>query len=120
MHAKETDPVYFIKNSVLHVFPDPTASQTAEVLFLPLTQIAQSDETIANLSNDMEYIVVLYAAIKMAEYLLASEEDTELYIPMITALKQDYTQALQMMGVASVQAPRQTAPATTGGGRDDR
>jgi len=120
MHAKETDPVYFIKNSVLNVFPDPTASQTAEVLYLPLTQIAHGDELIANLSNDMEYIVVLYAAIKMAEYLLASEEDTELYIPMITALKQDYMQALQMMGVANVQAPRQSAPATTGGGRDDR
>ena len=98
MHAKETDPVYFIKNSVLNVFPDPTAGQTAEVLYLPLTQIANGDEAIVNLSNDMEYAVVLYAAIKMAEYLLASEEDTELYVPMITTLKQDYVQAIQTMG----------------------
>jgi hypothetical protein len=98
MYAKETDPVYFIKNSVLNVFPDPTAGQTAEVLYLPLTQIANGDSTINNLSNDMEYAVVLYAAIKMAEYLLASEEDTELYVPMITALKQDYAQAIQTMG----------------------
>ena len=109
MHAKETDPVYFVKNSVLNVYPDPTASQTAEVLYLPLTQIAHGDSLIANLSNDMEYIVVLYAAIKMAEYLLASEEDTELYVPMITALKQDYVQALQMMGVDKAQQQKQVA-----------
>ena len=98
MHSRETDPVYFIKNSVLNVYPDPTAGQTAEVLYLPLTQIAHGDELIAN-----------YAAIKMAEYLLASEEDTELYVPMITALKQDYVQALQMMGVDKAQQQRQVA-----------
>lgn len=109
MHSRETDPVYFIKNSVLNVYPDPTAGQTAEVLYLPLTQISHDDSLIANLSNDMEYIVVLYAAIKMAEYLLASEEDTELYVPMITALKQDYVQALQMMGVDKAQQQRQVA-----------
>ena len=119
MHAKETDPVYFVKNSVLNVYPDPTASQTAEVLYLPLTQIANGDSAIANLSNDMEYIVVLYAAIKCAESLLATEEDTELYVPMITSLKQDYVQALQMMGVQKAQAPRQAMPNTTGGGRDE-
>ena len=119
MHAKETDPVYFVKNSVLNVYPDPTASQTAEVLYLPLTQIAHGESSVANLSNDMEYIVVLYAAIKCAESLLATEEDTELYVPMITSLKQDYVQALQMMGVQRAQAPRQAAPNTTGGGRDE-
>tara|TARA_R100000234_G_C4944862_1_gene154627 strand:+ start:27 stop:686 length:660 start_codon:yes stop_codon:yes gene_type:complete len=119
MHAKETDPVYFVKNSVLNVYPDPTASQTAEVLYLPLTQIANGDSAVANLSNDMEYIVVLYAAIKCAESLLATEEDTELYVPMITSLKQDYVQALQMMGVQKAQAPRQAMPNTTGGGRDE-
>jgi len=119
MHAKETDPVYFVKNSVLNVYPDPTASQTAEVLYLPLTQIANGDSAVANLSNDMEYIVVLYAAIKCAESLLATEEDTELYVPMITSLKQDYVQSLQMMGVQRAQAPRQAAPNTTGGGRDE-
>jgi len=119
MHAKETDPVYFVKNSVLNVYPDPTASQTAEVLYLPLTQIANGDSAVANLSNDMEYIVVLYAAIKCAESLLATEEDTELYVPMITSLKQDYVQSLQMMGVQKAQAPRQAMPNTTGGGRDE-
>ena len=107
MHANETDPVYFIKNSVLNVYPDPTASQTAEVLYLPLTQIGNGDSAVNNLSNDMEYIVVLYAAIKCAQSLLATEEDDELYVPIITTLKQDYAQALNLLGVGA-QAPRGT------------
>lgn len=107
MHANETDPVYFIKNSVLNVYPDPTASQTAEVLYLPLTQIGNADSSVNNLSNDMEYIVVLYAAIKCAQSLLATEEDDELYIPIIVSLKQDYVQALNLLGV-KIQAPSGT------------
>tara|TARA_R100000315_G_C5199322_1_gene117011 strand:- start:201 stop:830 length:630 start_codon:yes stop_codon:yes gene_type:complete len=103
MHVTDTDPVYFIKNSVLNVFPDPTASQTAEVLFLPITSIAHGDSSINNLSNDMEYAVVLYAAIKCAESLLASEEDAELYVPIINSLKTDYAQAIQSMGAARQQ-----------------
>ena len=96
MHVKDTDPVYFINNAVLNVYPDPTASQTADVYYLPLTAIdASAGSAIDNLSNDMTYVVVLYAAIKSAEALLAEEEDAELYVPMITGLKQDYAQALQ-------------------------
>ena len=105
MHVKDTDPVYFINNAVLNVYPDPTASQTADIYYLPLTSIdASAGSSIDNLSNDMTYVVVLYAAIKSAEALLAEEEDAELYIPMITGLKQDYAQALQTIG-ANVQQP---------------
>ena len=60
--------------------------------------IGELGSAIDNLSNDMTYVVVLYAAIKSAEALLAEEEDAELYIPMITGLKQDYAQALQTIG----------------------
>lgn len=98
MHSTETDPIYYINNSILNVYPEPTASQTAEVLHLPLTAIVNGDSTINNLSNDLEYIVVLYAAVKCAESLFASEEDTELYTPMIQNLKNNYTQALQLVG----------------------
>ena len=99
MHVKDTAPVYFFNNAVLNVYPDPTAAQTADVYYLPLTAInADGGSTIDNLSNDMTYVVVLYAAIKSAEALLAEEEDAELYVPMITGLKQDYAQALQTIG----------------------
>ena len=100
MHVTETDPVYFIKNAVLNVYPDPTASQTAEVVYLPLTSINASDvSTIDNLSNDVTYIVVLYAAIRAATHLMSEEEDIELYGPIITSLKNDYNTALQTIGV---------------------
>ena len=99
MHVTETDPVYFIKNAVLNVYPDPTASQTAEVVYLPLTAVAHGDSSIDNLSNDVTYIVVLYAAIRAATHLMSEEEDIELYGPIITSLKNDYNTALQTIGV---------------------
>ena len=108
MHSTETDPIYYINNSILNVYPEPTASQTAEVLHLPLTAIGNGDETINNLSNDLEYIVVLYAAVKCAESLFASEEDTELYTPMIQNLKNDYTQALQLVGARQQTGPQES------------
>ena len=108
MFSRDSDPVYFIKNSVLNVFPDPTASQTAEVLYLPLTAIGNGDETINNLSNDMEYVVVLYAAVKCAESLFATEEDAEFYIPMIQNLQNDYMQALQIVGAKQPAVPQES------------
>lgn len=109
MHVTETDPVYFIKNAVLNVYPDPTASQTAEVVYLPLTAVAHGDSSIDNLSNDVTYIVVLYAAIRAATHLMSEEEDIELYSPIITSLKNDYNTALQAMGVKTSQPQRQGA-----------
>lgn len=109
MHVTETDPVYFINNAVLNVYPDPTATQTADVYYLPLTSINASDvSTIDNLSNDMTYVVVLYAAVRAAEALLAEEEDAELYVPMINSLKQDYAQALQTIGSTMPKPKRET------------
>ena len=103
LHVTESDPVFFIKNAVLNVYPDPTASQTAEVMYLPLTAVnADVDTKIDNLSNDIEYLVVLYAAIRCAESLLASEEDTELYVPILKELKTDYLQGLTLMGAKNL------------------
>jgi hypothetical protein len=101
LFASVTDPVYYITNAVLTVYPTPTATQTAEVVYVPFPAFvdASSDTVkIDNLSNDIEYAVVLYAAIKCAQSLLASEEDDDLYIPMINTLKQDYVQALNLLG----------------------
>tara|TARA_R100001594_G_scaffold148441_1_gene203663 strand:- start:325 stop:1011 length:687 start_codon:yes stop_codon:yes gene_type:complete len=101
LHATENDPVYFINNAVLNVYPDPTASQIADVVYLPLpnTVIGHDSSSIDNLPNELEYIVVLYAAIKCAQALLAEEEDLELYVPIIKTLKADYNQALALLGV---------------------
>jgi len=107
MFISATDPAYYISGGVLNVLPTPTASQPAEVVFVPLTAVTHSDEVINGFPNDLEYIVVLYAAIKCAQSLLATEEDDELYIPIIVSLKQDYVQALNLLGV-KIQAPSET------------
>jgi len=107
MFISATDPAYYISGGVLNVLPTPTNSQTAEVVFVPLTAVSHSDEEINGFPNDLEYIVVLYASIKAAQSLLAIEEDDELYVPIITTLKQDYAQALNLLGVGA-RAPRGT------------
>jgi hypothetical protein len=107
MFISATDPAYYISGGVLNVLPTPTATQKAEVVYVPLTAVSHSDEEINGFPNDLEYIVVLYAAIKCAQSLLAIEEDDELYVPIITTLKQDYAQALNLLGVGA-QAPRGT------------
>lgn len=107
MYSQHSDPTYYLKGSVLNVIPAPSDVQTAEVLYLPLTVVSNSHSVIANLPNDLEYIVVLYAAVKCAESLFASEEDAELYVPMIQNLKNDYTQALQIVGEKSAPPPPQ-------------
>ena len=55
--------------------------------------------TIANFPDELEYLVVLYVAIKVAESLMISEEDPEVFSPIISTLKQDYTQGLQLSGL---------------------
>ena len=53
--------------------------------------------SIVNFPNEAEYLVVLYTAIKVVESLMISEEDPELFIPIITILKQDYDKGIQML-----------------------
>ena len=48
--------------------------------------------------DEYEYIIVLYASVKAAQSLLASEEDDDLYTPMINTLKSDYVQAVNLLG----------------------
>ena len=100
MYASTTDPVFYINDAICKIFPTPTSTQSAEVVYVPLTSpIARTASSIDNFPNDLEPLVVLYAAIKCAQALLAEEEDAELYVPIINTLKADYKQSLNMLGV---------------------
>tara|TARA_R110002012_G_C11443663_1_gene590913 strand:- start:46 stop:747 length:702 start_codon:yes stop_codon:yes gene_type:complete len=102
MFSSSTDPVYYMDDAIIKILPVPTASQSAYVTYVALTTVAHgSDASIDNFPNEVENLVVLYASIKAAQSLLATEEDDELYVPMINTLKQDYVQALNLMGVAA-------------------
>ena len=56
------------------------------------------EKVVGGFPDEYEYAVILYASIKAAQSLLASEEDDDLYVPMINTLKQDYIQVLTLIG----------------------
>ena len=110
--ASVTDPVYWILSSgdaaILNVIPTPTANQTAIVYHVGYTTVDVSAvNTIANFPDEAEYLVVLYTAIKVAESLMVSEEDLELYAPIISTLKQDYDKGITMLAAQGIPKPQQ-------------
>ena len=113
-YASVTDPIYYQTSnssgaSTIFVLPTPTNAQPSNVYYVAYPSITGSDEsTVANFPDEAEHLVVLYAAIKVAERLLAIEEDVELYGPVINTLKQSYTLGLQALGVG-VKQPQQGA-----------
>ena len=99
MFSSTTDPVYYMDDAVVKILPDPNGTtQQAYVTYIALTAVANSATSIDNFPDEVEYAVVLYASIKAAQSLLASEEDDDLYIPMINTLKADYVQAINLLG----------------------
>ena len=63
-----TDPVYWIQSTsdaaILNVYPSPEATQTARVYHISYPTVVYNDATITNFPDEVEYIVVLYAACK--------------------------------------------------------
>ena len=113
--ASVTDPVYWILSSsdatILNVIPTPTANQTAIVYHVGYPTFTAGDTgtydvsaatSIANFPDEAENLVVLRAAITAAEYLLAIEEDVELYLPIISTLKAQYQEGVLALTTGNV------------------
>lgn len=71
-YATSTDPVYWIESqsdvAKLIVKPDPSSLQTSNVYHIGYTSVdVSSTDTIANFPDEAEYLVVLYAAIKVLQ-----------------------------------------------------
>ena len=109
-YGTASDPVFWKWNNVLGAYPDGTIS--VQHIFFPVFDITGTGDNIQvdgvgdtsisnnfNFPDEVEHIVVLYAAIKAAQSLLASEEDDDLYVPIINTLKTDYMTSLQALGV---------------------
>ena len=109
--ASETDPVYWILSSgdaaILNVIPTPTENQTAIVYHVGYPTGDHAATTIANFPDEAEYLVPLRAAITALEYKLNFEEDSELYIPMISNLKQEFQQGILALQTGSIIPPKQ-------------
>ena len=101
-YVTATDPIYWTESDTggdpkLFVKPTPTANQPARVHHVSYTAAAHGDSLIVNFPDEAEYLVVLYASIKATESLMVSEEDIELFLPIITILKQDYDKGIGML-----------------------
>jgi hypothetical protein len=71
-YASVTDPAYWISSSsdapMLSVNPTPTLNQTAIVYHIKYPTVdVDGDDSIDNFPNEAEYLVVLYAAIKVLQ-----------------------------------------------------
>ena len=113
--ASVTDPVYWILSSsdaaILNVIPTPTANQTAIVYHVAYppnstawdgSNLPGAATSISNFPDEAEYLVVLRAAIFAGKYLLAIEEDVELYTPIISALKAQYQEGVLAIQTGSI------------------
>ena len=106
-----TDPIYWIESDTggdpkLFVKPDPTANQPARVHHVAFPTVEYSHTAIVNFPDEAEYLVVLRAAITAAEYLLAIEEDVELYGPVLTTIKGQYQEGIQALISGNVVPPQ--------------
>ena len=112
-YVTATDPIYWIESDTggdpkLFVKPDPTANQPARVHHVSFPTVDVSAvSAIVNFPNEAEYLIVLYTAIKVAESLMVSEEDPELFAPIIATLKQDYDKGITMLASQGIPKPQQ-------------
>tara|TARA_R100000700_G_scaffold35983_1_gene44903 strand:- start:28 stop:630 length:603 start_codon:yes stop_codon:yes gene_type:complete len=92
--ATATDPVYYIYNGKLNALP---ASGTCKYLEVNNPTVAFDTSSISNFPDEYEYLVVIYACIKAIESAFTSEEDIELYTPILAQFKNDYDKGIQAL-----------------------
>ena len=119
-YATATDPVYWTEsnssgNPTLFVKPTPDSNQPAKVMHISYppnstswdgSNLPGNSTSISNFPDEAEYLVVLRAAITAAEYLLAIEEDPELYVPIISTLKSQYQEGIQALMSGNIVPPQ--------------
>jgi hypothetical protein len=106
-YATATDPVYWTTSNssdaaTLFIKPTPTANQTANVYHITYPTVDHAATSIDNFPDEAEHLVALRAAITAAQYKLNFEEDTELYIPIISSLKSKYIDGVQSLKVGEI------------------
>jgi len=98
-----SDPVWWIVNNILSIFPEPTsAGATVQTLAYPA--VAYGDSSITKFPDEAEYLVALYGAIKALQNFMENtvnqKEDIELAASIsqeIVKLQADYDKGLQIV-----------------------
>ena len=115
-YVTATDPVYWVESDTggdpkLFVKPTPTSNQPARIHHVAYppnsttwdgSNLPGASTSISNFPDEAEYLVPLRAAITAAEYLLAIEEDVELYAPILATLKTQYQEGVLALQTGSI------------------
>jgi len=114
-YATTSDPVYYIQPATVGL-NGPSSAQTVKALPTHLEHIndtptyikisylnmnalnydPDSESSPVAIPNEVDHLIVLCASIKAATYLLQNEQDEDIYVPLLTSLKQDYQLSLQL------------------------
>lgn len=100
--ATTTDPVYYIENNTIHILPAPSASSgansgNANIVAYPTLLYSESESSHSTTPKEFFEPVIIYASIKALEYLAQSEEDIDLYIPILNVIKEDYQRSIGLI-----------------------
>ena len=113
-YAVETDPVFYYEpqtdtNAVkIKVLPT-SSSSLAKAYSVDYPTVDHSHSAIDNFPDEAEHLVVLRAAITAVEYKLNFEEDAELYIPILSTLKNQYQEAVMGLKTGNIIPQQQKA-----------
>ena len=103
-YATTTDPVYYVENNYLNVLPSGVSCKYEEVQF---PSIAYNATTISSFPDEAERLVVLKASITALEYLLAIEEDVDLYGSVLGAITNEYLRGVNALKTGNLVATPQ-------------
>ena len=107
-YATETDPVFYYEpqgdgTAVLVKVLPASSANVAKVNSIDYpADLTYDDTTIPNFPDEAVNLVVLRAAITAAEYLLAAEEDVEIYGAIITTLRAQYKEGVQALKTGEI------------------
>ena len=102
----------------LFVKPTPTSSQTANVYHVEYPSIDHADTVIANFPDEAEYLVVLRASMTAVEYKMSTEEDVDLYGPILKNLNTLYQEGVYSLKTGNFAAPSKDVRIATKGEKE--
>jgi len=70
-------------------------------------------DNVTSTPHEIDHLIVLNASVKAATFLLQSEQDEDIYVPLINTLKADYVQSVQLYNTQFTGVSPQMQPSKT-------
>lgn len=105
------EPSWYREGGKVYVLPEPNEGEKATIDYVKAPTSTWDSNTVDGFPDDLEPVLVYAIALKAVEHLFTIDEDEELYPPLYTILKQDYTNSLSgflsSVGVSPPAEPKQ-------------